>query len=580
MSSLFMLRTGLFTAEVFAGSVLIVCLAWCAARRGRASERHLVWASGFGALAALPLLVAALPSLLHIRFHEAQPLPVQTVVPVGSYREAMLPAATLPAPSPFSFDGESVLRALFFLWLAGAIVVALRFAVSAFCLLLLERRSRTFALLPEDEPKIAAAGRECELRLSDREIGPATWGISRAVILLPNSALRWSRERMGAVLLHELAHVRRRDSAVQALAHAVCALYWPNPLVWWAAARLRREAEMAADDAAVAEGMRPSSYAGELLSLAQDFATAHANGVAFSMAAPSALKARVKSILSYEPARTVVTTHQAARVVAVALCVAGAIAFACPTVAQSPDASPKPAQRVPVQSVRAQEPNSVDADQAANADDVVTTEQAAPTDPRQEQVERAAPADEAVAADQVVSAAPGQEPVKLSPAPQASPATPANPAIDTDTNVEDGDVHVIVDGRHWNALSPEEKQHARAAIAKARRELATVELQSARINAEMERIGPQLQKAMAEVKIHHAEIERAMVDVQPQIDQALAQIHAAGIDKAIAKARIQEQIAKAMEALKRAKIKINITQDETTNPDTKVAPDPSDDESH
>ena len=103
------------------------------------------------------------------------------------------------------------------------------------------------------------------------------------------------------MLLHELAHIRRRDSLANALSHAACALYWPNPLVWIAAARLRREAEIAADDAVINAGIRPSTYASELLALAQEFRarqTAFA-GMAFFMAQPSSLEARVESVFTH-----------------------------------------------------------------------------------------------------------------------------------------------------------------------------------------------------------------------------------------------------------------------------------------
>ena len=82
-----------------------------------------------------------------------------------------------------------------------------------------------------------------------------TWGYMRPVILLPRESVNWSKGRFEAVMLHELAHVRRGDSISQLLVLAVCALYWFNPVVWLCARALRSEAEMAADDTVLGLGI-------------------------------------------------------------------------------------------------------------------------------------------------------------------------------------------------------------------------------------------------------------------------------------------------------------------------------------
>src|SRR4030095_13385646 len=40
---------------------------------------------------------------------------------------------------------------------------------------------------------------------------PVVWGIFRAHLFLPSSAKQWPTARLRAVMLHELAHIRRRD---------------------------------------------------------------------------------------------------------------------------------------------------------------------------------------------------------------------------------------------------------------------------------------------------------------------------------------------------------------------------------
>src|SRR6185295_8995997 len=86
------------------------------------------------------------------------------------------------------------------------------------------------------------------LESSDRVPVPCTWGVLSPRVLVPGIAETWSADRRRAVLLHELAHVARRDCLVQTLAQVACALFWFHPLAWLASWRLRVERERACDD--------------------------------------------------------------------------------------------------------------------------------------------------------------------------------------------------------------------------------------------------------------------------------------------------------------------------------------------
>jgi len=125
-----------------------------------------------------------------------------------------------------------------------------------------------------------------------------TIGVLRPCVLLPAAADDWSPQRLRAVLLHELGHVRRRDTLIQLGAQLACAFYWWNPLAWLAAARLRIEREHACDDLVLGAGVRPSSYAADLLEVARSLSPSQpAHPGAVCMAERSWTEARLRRIL-------------------------------------------------------------------------------------------------------------------------------------------------------------------------------------------------------------------------------------------------------------------------------------------
>jgi hypothetical protein len=128
--------------------------------------------------------------------------------------------------------------------------------------------------------------------------------------------------------LHELAHVRRFDFASQTLAEAACALYWFNPIVWFCARTMREDAELAADEAALQTGIRPSEYASELLQIAAALGKrrppfAHIGTHAMTQ---SKLSLRLQSVLSPAAGHRGLTTVQALAAVAVTVIVVPALA--------------------------------------------------------------------------------------------------------------------------------------------------------------------------------------------------------------------------------------------------------------
>jgi len=113
-----------------------------------------------------------------------------------------------------------------------------------------------------------------------------------ARILFPIAAKTWDDERRRAVLLHERAHVARRDTLLALIGDVACAVYWFHPLAWLIERRARLERERACDDLVIESGIAADDYATALVEVARTRA------FAMPMAAPSQLETRIAAILN------------------------------------------------------------------------------------------------------------------------------------------------------------------------------------------------------------------------------------------------------------------------------------------
>ena len=104
--------------------------------------------------------------------------------------------------------------------------------------------------------------------LMNGAMSPMLWGTGQSSLLIfPERLLgRLDDESTQSLLMHELAHFRRRDHLVRIIALLVTGFYWWHPVVWWA----RREIEASEEeccDAIVVHAMTapPKRYAEAIL---------------------------------------------------------------------------------------------------------------------------------------------------------------------------------------------------------------------------------------------------------------------------------------------------------------------------
>ena len=180
-----------------------------------------------------------------------------------------------PGGAPLAPDFAAYLKWAALAWLAGVVcVLAYRLAAWIFAVRL-RRRGTCEAPAPWiSRVKTLAArlgvSRPVILLESCLAEVPVVIGYLRPAILVPVGMLAGlPAEHVEAILLHELAHIRRADYLVGLAQSAVEAILFYHPAVWWISGVIRAERENCCDDLAVALEGDPHTYATALLTLEQ-----------------------------------------------------------------------------------------------------------------------------------------------------------------------------------------------------------------------------------------------------------------------------------------------------------------------
>jgi len=158
-------------------------------------------------------------------------------------------------------------------WAIGVFVLGVRLAAGLWRAHQVTRRR--IVDVPEDwQVRLAVLAEELGIRRPVRLIAselldaPATVGIWKAVVLVPCSFLsKLPEEMVEALLLHELAHIRRHDYLLNIVQTVVETVLFYHPATWWVSHVVRAERENCCDDIAVGATGDSASYAKALTML-------------------------------------------------------------------------------------------------------------------------------------------------------------------------------------------------------------------------------------------------------------------------------------------------------------------------
>ena len=285
------------------------------------------YAAACAALAAMPLACA-------VTFLRVMPQQGHRLAPIPLPLAPAAPAVAATARPPF--DPSALVPYLVPLWLTGVLLLDAR-TLAAWAAARRLRRIGVCAAPATWQHRLAVLAsslhlvKPVALLESCRVDVPLVAGYLRPVILVPLDLLSGMPPgQVEAILLHELAHIRRRDYLVNLLQAATENLLFYHPAVWWVSGVIRAEREHCCDDLAVGVRGNARDYAAALTALE----TRRGPAEPALAATGGNLVQRIRRILDRpEPRHTALTPALAAGLVVIT---AAALA-AWPTSAQPPE---------------------------------------------------------------------------------------------------------------------------------------------------------------------------------------------------------------------------------------------------
>lgn len=287
------LTTLIFWVDVVVKSCILVCVAFALCLTSKyqysSSVKYSLWLQTLLGVALLPLFTLTYLQFAGDWFQTTSLLTIDAS-PSTSKAIASLPSGVAPDPS-----------LTLILYLMPTLVLALNLYVAYFRVRQISSRAVSSTKLETNKlltviQKRLLLNAAVSLKYSHEVSAPFSYGLFKPNIILPATAENWSSSMLEDVLIHELAHIQRRDWLAMTVSHVIACIFWFNPLCWLLKSKLNDEAENCCDAQVLQFGKLNTTYAENLISIAKQ-SSAEPSLLAQTLVNKSKLHKRVKLIL-------------------------------------------------------------------------------------------------------------------------------------------------------------------------------------------------------------------------------------------------------------------------------------------
>ncbi len=214
-----------------------------------------------------------------------------------------------------------------YLWVAGMAALALVIFVSNAVFMRKVRRNREYDLPGLDE-LISQCAEDFNIKKKIRAVrmteinNVAVCGIIRPKLLIsPETFEELSTQQKKDVIMHEMSHIKRRDTLVSLVMTIVNIVHWFNPVVWVVFTLFRKDMEVMCDSKVLCkmEAWQRKRYADTLLTLAMKVNRKHPRLAMALFMSRTSIKRRITMVARYKKNKPVIVALAMILVVSIAV---------------------------------------------------------------------------------------------------------------------------------------------------------------------------------------------------------------------------------------------------------------------